>query len=253
MSIFDPIAKYYDLEHEDFQEDIEFYKNFATATNLPVLELACGTGRILVPLAKAGFTVTGIDNSAEMLDIARGKIGRGLEDRIRLEQADMQSFRLEDRFGLAIIALDGFMHLDSLEAQAQTLHCIARHLIPGGTVIVDLDNPVALDGRGEEGVLLLHWVKVDPTNGHRIAKLFSSTGDSARQARQITLFYDDVDGMGCLKRTVSSFDLRYLFRYEMQLLLESCGFSLDQVYGSYDLDDYESASERMIFVASRRK
>src|SRR5438874_13780015 len=119
MTEFDRHARYYDLEHEDYQDDLPMYAGFAAATGgKPVLELACGTGRCQLPLAGAGHLVTGLDISPAMLHLARQKVdAAGLADRVRLVQGDMREFDLGHRFGLAFIALNSLMHLETREEQ----------------------------------------------------------------------------------------------------------------------------------------
>ncbi len=76
MNDYDPIAPFYDIEHAHFDEDVDLYRDFAVVCNGPVLELACGSGRLLLPLAEDGYEVTGVDTSASMLSLARQKLQR---------------------------------------------------------------------------------------------------------------------------------------------------------------------------------
>src|SRR6266516_3845360 len=71
MNDYDLIAPFYDMEHAHFDEDVNLYMNFAGLCGGPLLELACGSGRLLVPLAREGYELTGVDSSATMLDLAR--------------------------------------------------------------------------------------------------------------------------------------------------------------------------------------
>src|SRR5260370_41047584 len=71
MNDYDLIAPFYDIEHAHFEEDLSLYKNFAEMCGSPLLELACGSGRLLVALARQGFELTGVDSSAVMLNLAK--------------------------------------------------------------------------------------------------------------------------------------------------------------------------------------
>src|SRR6478672_7335327 len=105
-------AEYYDYVSPGIAGDVEFYVEEARRAGSPVLELACGTGRLLVPIAQAGIEVTGLDISQPMLAIARRKIGQQPDDmqaRITLEEGDMQSFELGRKFKLVIIAYSSFL------------------------------------------------------------------------------------------------------------------------------------------------
>src|SRR5262245_45699042 len=108
------IPELYDLEHDPFVDDVECYLNFIEAVGDPVLELGCGTGRLLTAIAQAGFRVTGVDRSQAMLDRARVKIAESnLEDLIRLHRGEVTSvFDVPGGpFGVAIIALNGLLHV----------------------------------------------------------------------------------------------------------------------------------------------
>jgi SAM-dependent methyltransferase len=254
LSDFDRFARFYDLDYEPFQDDVALYLGFAERTGGPLLELGCGTGRLLLPLARAGFQVTGVDLSGKMLDVARHKVAvAGLEEQVRLLQADMRHVDLPQQFRLAFIAINSFMHLTTPEDQLAALQAWHRLLRPGGLLIVDVDNPnpqhlLEADGRVE---LQGRWF--DPDSGATVLKLFSRTLDSARQLQHVLFVYDEVFPDGGVRRTLAPFQARYLHRFEGELLLDKAGFTPEQVYGSYDLDPYHSESERMIFVARRRE
>ena len=77
-SPYSVLARVYDLQHNTYTPDIpmylEFARRFCSAQHAPVLELGAGTGRVLLPLAQAGFAITGVDNTAEMLAIAHQQV-----------------------------------------------------------------------------------------------------------------------------------------------------------------------------------
>ena len=276
MADFDRFARFYDLDYDPFQDDVAFYLGLAEHTGGPLLELGCGTGRLLVPLARAGFEITGVDLSEGMLQVARGKVaggmlqvarspeakrsgggkvaelGRAAAERVTLVQADMRTVELPQRFRLAFIAFNSFLHLTSLHDQLQALRAWHQALVPGGLLVIDVDNPnpqqlADIDGRVE---LQNQWF--DPGTGATVLKQVTRTLDAGRQVQHVLFIYDEVFPDGELKRTLAPFDARYLHRFEGELLLDKAGFALEQVYGSYDLDPFTSESDRMIFVARRR-
>src|SRR3954471_22306929 len=103
---YDVIAPFYDREHAHFSEDLDLYRNFAEACGGKILELACGSGRVLLPLAHEGYTLTGVDTSDAMLNIARQRLQEeGLIARCTLVQQDMSALQLNQKFRLAFIAL----------------------------------------------------------------------------------------------------------------------------------------------------
>ncbi len=254
MADFDRFARFYDLDYEPFQDDVALYQGFAERTGGPLLELGCGTGRLLLPLARAGFEITGVDMSPRMLAISEEKVNAaGLGKQVTLVQADMREVDLPQRFRMAFIAINSFMHLTTLEDQLQALRTLHRLLLPGGLLVIDVDNPQLQHLLEADGRLDLQGRWFDPSSGATVLKYLSRTLDSARQLQDVLFIYDEVFPDGTSRRTLAPFQARYLYRFEGELLLDKAGFTPEQVYGSYDLDPYESDSERMIFVARRRE
>ncbi|MDY7039997.1 MAG: class I SAM-dependent methyltransferase [Chloroflexota bacterium] len=252
MTGYETLACFYDLEHETITDDVDMYLNFAHRCGSPVLELGCGTGRVLVPLARAGYAVTGLDNSPAMLARARQRLSAQspqVRARANLIQADVREFALAQRYTMAVFALNGFMHLLTLEDQLRALRCIRRHLVPGGTFVLDLPHiSFSLLIRSDEQVAV-HDEHRDPDTGLTIYKWATGSVDQAHQFQHVRFMYDQVQLDGMVKRSAVNFTLRYFFRYEVELLLDKAGFEVEGVYGSYELDAYENACERMLFVA----
>jgi SAM-dependent methyltransferase len=255
---FDRFARFYDVEHDDYRDDVPMYAGFAGAQAsvgdsraAGVLELACGTGRCLVPLATAGHEVTGVDISPAMLAVARQRAERaGASDRVRLVKGDMRDCALGREFGLVFIALNSLMHLETREAQGQALTTAARHLARDGRLVLDLFNPeVGLPDPMQEGQLFLHCLKVLP-GGEHLLHFQAPTVDRAAQLVSMANFYDEIRPDGSVARHLLPFRQRYLTRGELELLIAASGLHLDALYGSYELDPFASGSERMIAVAS---
>jgi SAM-dependent methyltransferase len=251
---FDVYAHFYDLDYGELDDDLFMIEQFAARCGSPILELACGTGRVLLPLARQGYQVTGVDISAAMLNIARGKlVSEGLEKRANLVEQDIRQLTLDRGFNLAFIAINSFSHLLTTTDQLSALAAIRQHLNPGGLLLIDLfnqDMSQLLDFRGQ---LVLDKIMHDPDNGHDLIKLRSETVDLAQQIIHVTFIVDDVDPKGHVQRTVFPFSMRYFFRGEVELLLSYAGFEIKAVYGSYDLDEFSGESDRMIAVARHRE
>src|SRR2546421_12535474 len=95
MNDYDLIAPFYDIEHAQFDEDVDMYRNFAELCTGPLLELACGSGRLLIPLANEGCTLTGVDTSEKMLSLAQGRLQEAeISTVVTLLQQDMSTLRL---------------------------------------------------------------------------------------------------------------------------------------------------------------
>ena len=261
MSTYDLFATLYDLEHQDVTDDIVMYRNFAERCDGPVLELGCGSGRVSVALAKAGFQVTGIDESAAMLALAREHAAEaGVSQRVRFEQGDVRRLMSAERsasversanaprFALAIYPLNGFLHLASGDDQRAALSNISQALLPGGLAIVDLPNPHTTFAPSLDGQLVTRRQFRSP-EGHMCLSMISTQTDLAAQVQHLLLIYDRTDDQGIVHRVTVQTDLSFVYRYEMEYLLRQAGLKLDDVYGSYGLDPYESGSPNMLFAA----
>ena len=252
MDHFGSYARFYDLDYAGHDADLSMYLQFAARCHSPILELGCGTGRLLVPLARKGYTITGVDVSPAMLERARRYVyAAGVDERVTLLEQDMRSLELEGGFGLAIAATNTFMHLLTTDDQLGALASIRRVLSPGALLILDVLNPDL--GRLLEpgGQLLLDKVMTDPQTGHSLLEMQTQTVDLAQQTVHVTLIVDEIGDDASVRRTLFPFSLRYMFRSELELLLRCAGYRLEAIYGSYDLDDYTADSEIMLAVARR--
>lgn len=251
---YDRFAPFYDLEFAEFDDDWPLYRAFADHGGGPILELGCGTGRLVVPLAEAGYDVVGVDRSPAMLARARAAVERaGVRARATLVEDDMRTLDTlgQRRFTLAFCAINSFLHLGSQAEQLASLGAIFARLNPGGVLLLDLfpPHPDILDEY--DGRLIHAGTYRDPATGERIDKLSTTVLDSAEQRMDTTFFYDRLRADGRVERVAAPFTFRYVGRYELQLLLERVGYTDVAFYGSYDLEPFTAASDRMIAVAVR--
>jgi ubiquinone/menaquinone biosynthesis C-methylase UbiE len=252
MSDYDLIAPFYDIEHAHFGEDVDMYRNYAEACGGKILELACGSGRLLLPLAEDGFTLAGVDTSGQMLELARQRLEHaGVAAHCKLVQQDMDSLQLEETFRLAFIALGSFGHITTRNEQQRTLASIRAHLSRGGTCIIDISNTDARYLEGLSGQMLHQgtWRREDDS----ILTHFMSPASSVdRHLLELTHFYDQYKQGGNVARTVITTYLYLFERSEMELLLEQAGFAVKDIYGDYELVPYQLDSPRMICVAEAK-
>ena len=252
MNDYDLIAPFYDIEHAQFDEDLDMYRNFAESCVGPILELACGSGRLLVPLAHEGYELVGIDSSAAMLELARQHLQQaGLASHCKLVQQDLCTLNLGQKFHLAFIALGSFGHLYSRKKQQQALAAVRAHLTAGSTFIVDISNA---DARYMEnlGSQMLHQGTWRRDDGTFLTHLMSPASSVDRHLLELTHFYDQHRQGGHVTRTVVTTYLYLFERSEMELLLEQAGFAVKDIYGDYELTPYQLDSPRMICVAEAK-
>src|SRR5262245_48448069 len=139
------IAEFYDfVVPYAARRDVGFYVDVAREYGGPVLELACGTGRVLIPTARAGVDITGIDTAERMLAVCRGRLlaeSPQTQSRARVHRGDMRSFDLPRKFQLITIPFRAFQHLLGVDEQLGCLRAILRHFAPEGRLVFDLFNP----------------------------------------------------------------------------------------------------------------
>jgi SAM-dependent methyltransferase len=250
----DLIATYYDLIHGSLEEDWPMWQFLTQDLSGPILEIGCGSGRLLFPLAQAGHSLTGLDLSEVALRKARTKLeAGGLTEQVTLVQADMRHFDLPDQtFELAIMALNTFMHCHTTADQLATLQAIHRHLNPGGQLAIDLFYPDPIMLAEVDGRLYFETEIQDETTGHIIQWYWQHDIDLAQQMRHLTYILDAIDQQGNVRRVTIPFSLRFLYRFEMELLLKMTGFEPETIYGSYDFEPFRSTSPRMIVLANKQ-
>jgi len=250
--MYDSFARFYDLDTVEVVDDLPFWINLARRTGGPVLEVGCGTGRVLIPLAESGADVVGIDVSPAMLAIARDKlIAAGVDGRVELIRADALSLRLGRRFPLALVALNSFGHFSEPGEPERALDRLSEHLLPGGLLALDLTNPVPGAFGETTGVLIHDYTRPGPIAGWHTVKLRSQTLDPVEQIVDVSCIYDEVGQGGEVRRSLTSFVLRYFYRNELRLLFERAGLVLEATYGSYGLDPLDEGSDRLIAVGRK--
>lgn len=225
--------------------DEEFYRRQAGRLGGAVLELACGTGRLAIPLAAGGLDVTGIDLAPEMLALARRK-ARDLGCPVEFLERDIRSFALGRRFGLVFIAHNSFLHLATRGDFEACLAMVREHLAPGGQFIVDVFNPsLAILTRDPERDYPVAEYD-DPESGARVIMTQVNRYDAASQVNHILWKFAISDG-GSDSITLES---RIIFPQELDALLAYNGFVIENKYGWYDETPFESGSPKQI-VACR--
>jgi SAM-dependent methyltransferase len=235
--------------------DVGFFVDAARASGGPVLEVGCGTGRVLIPTARAEVDVVGLDLSPHMLGVCRARLQDEpdtVRSRVRLVQADMRDFDLAQTFPLVTLPFRPFQHLTTVEDQLACLASIRRHTVGGGRVILDLFNP-SLEAlvRGDLGRECGDEPEFTTPDGRRVCRRHRTVSrDYANQVNRIELVYYVAHPDGREERLVHAFPMRYLYRYEAEHLLARRGFEVEAVYADYDKSPYGSRYPgELIFVA----
>lgn len=234
----------YDLMYGGQTADVEFYVGRACALRGPVLEVACGNGRVLVPTRAAGVDVDGLDGDLAMLDDARRKLdSRGLD--ARLVQADMRDFTLPRRYDLVTIPFNTFCHNLTQADQLATLRCCREHLESGGALVFDVFFPDPARLREHDGTPRVTIEHPHPAGEDRVRVLDAVTSDPIEQVMHVRRTVEIAGRDGRVTATHAiEWDLRWVWRAEMELLLAAAGFQRREVEGRSGARDGFARKER---------
>lgn len=258
-------ARYYDRAYKRHRADLNFYLQTALELGGPILELGCGTGRITLPLARAGLEVVGVDSSEEMLERALDKLSTQSDDVKRLVDlgyGDIRSLRLEGarkrknaetrRFRLIISPFNVLQHLYTLDDIERCLEVVRRHLMPrAGRFVFDVLMPDVRSlsrnpARRYKLGLLYH-----PAGDKRYHYTESFDYDPVAQIQYITMHFEDPD------EPAASFETplchRQFYPAELEALLRYNGFDVVHRFGDFDRNPLEEASDSQVFVCRLRR
>ncbi|CAM4445743.1 class I SAM-dependent methyltransferase [Paenibacillus tarimensis] len=232
-------AALYDADNRAvFTADIPFYVERARKLGGRVLELACGTGRITIPLAEAGAEVWGLDYSPAMLEVMAAKaveLPAAIRSRLHMGQGDMTDFSLEERFNLIFIPFRSFQSLETDEQALNCLTCAREHLEPGGQFIINIFKPIRQMGDW--------WVDPEEhldyetklASGERVTRhSIKKACDTEKRLLYTDLYYRIHRQDGTVEEFKDSLRLRYFYGDDIRSLLHSAGFVIQEEYGWYD-------------------
>lgn len=251
------IAALYDhVTNYKSRRDVDFYVEEARSTRGDVLELGCGTGRVLIPVARLGKHIVGVDASPEMLVQAQARLEREpleIRERVSLVPADMRGLDLSRRFSLIMIPFRPFQHLLSVEDQLATLTSAHRHLEPGGRLAFDVFNPnlryLIDEKRSEEREDTVETSLPDGRSFRRTGRV--AAVHIVEQYSEAELIYYVRNTDGTTERLVHAFYMRWFWCYEVEHLLARSGFRVAAAYGDFDRGPLTDESPEMIFIAER--
>ncbi len=256
MSEFDAWAPYYDLIHVGLPDEVPFYTALARQSGGPVLELGCGTGRITLPIALSGASITGLELSPAMLALCREKAALcgALDKKLSLVQGDMRAFKLEQRFPLILMPYRTFMHLLTPSEQVACLECVREHLTPGGLFALNLwaARPSLIPTQTSlelEKHLQLSATHTLPEENLVLLHFHSAHYDEFNQRIHELHRMVEKDPQG---KTLGVQDLgmtrAWLTPREMEHLVCRCGFRVEALYGDFDASPPGPESREMIWL-----
>jgi SAM-dependent methyltransferase len=247
-SIFDD-GDFYDVLLKDFPYGLDFYVGLARQAKGPVLDVACGTGRILLPCLQAGVDIDGLDLFEPMLKTLRAKAAAlGLAP--SLHRADMSDFSLPRRFGLVMIPFNAFIHNMTQNAQVRCLERCRQHLLPGGMLAFDTFFPSLEIVGVPPRTRVLEGELVHPPTGRPMRMYDTRTFDRVAQEQhslnEVELVAADGSTEIIHRSEVQS---RYIYKHEMALLLRVAGFARWEIYGDFERRPLTRENDAMVVMA----
>ncbi|MFA5070473.1 MAG: class I SAM-dependent methyltransferase [Patescibacteria group bacterium] len=240
----------YDLQLQGFKEDLRFYLSEIKKSKR-TLDIACGTGRIMIPALKARANIDGLDNSPSMLKTLQRKAkAAGLKPKTYL--ADMRNFDLNKKFDLIIIPCRSFLHLLNAKEQKSALLSIHKHLTNKGRLILNFFNPDYNRMANFNGKKEFHSYVKDPVTKNKVKISAINHFYSADQILKITYIHEELDKHNLLvEKKEFKMMMRYIFRFEFEHLLALTGFKPLKLYGDFKRSNFTDKSREMVWVCQK--
>ncbi len=252
LGYYTAVSRFYDMEHAGKTNDLAMYTRLAGEHGVPILDVGCGTGRVMLHLVQEGYEVHGIDKEPAMLDRFERKITtlpRHLRDKLHFQQGDVLTYDFDQRFKLTLLTYNALMHFHEQDTQLALLRRLRACTLDNGLLVIDLPNAGESFGAQETDALIVEQTFIDPETGHLVMLQSNSYVDRVTQMLRADWIYDEITGDGTLKRTFTRHLLRYYFYPEIRLLLMQSGFEAVAVYGDEEEAPFEDGCERMIVYA----
>lgn len=232
-------GKHYDKLNTSIA-DLPFYFDAIEKYGDPILELACGTGRITIPIAEKGYDIVGIDISQGMINEAKSKLS-GAKLKLDFFQEDIRKFDINKKFSLIILPFNSICHLHDLESILSCFNSVMNHLTSEGRFIIDVFKPSFkhllrnIDQRTD--------VKEYNLNGKKVKLTETNFYNQADQINYIK-WYFEIDG----KENMEELNMRMFYPQELDNYLILAGFKIENKYGDFNKSEFTSNSEKQIII-----
>jgi SAM-dependent methyltransferase len=251
-------ARYYDAAYTAINlVDVAFYVGLAREIGGPVLEIGCGTGRVLLEIARAGIEIHGLDQSPAMLAVLKQKLQREpqeVRNRVTLHPGDMRTARLDKKFPLAITPFRPLQHMHTMEDQIAALRTAAAHLTDEGRFAFDVFYPKfdsAFSGIGEER-FEMEW-PVEGKPGTIIRRFFRKESiDKIQQGFSGTFLYRTFEGDRLIREETAPLHMTWYMYPQLRALFLLAGLEVVEEYGSFAKVPLDNKATEMIFVVKRK-
>jgi len=241
--------RHYDAMHP-MEGDIEFYLKCIEKYGDPTLELACGTGRVTIPLAQEGVDITGLDISETMLKRAREKASEKDID-IEFIKGDMIDFSLDRKFNTILLPFNTIQRLIHLEEYESLFSNIQEHLSKEGRFIFEIFNPdfdIIVEALNEDSDEESEVIEYDDPYGNGMVQVTENTDFDPTTHMLDMKWYYYID---CELKEVKDWNLRILFPKEIDALLRYNGFRVEKKYGDYDRSEFSRDSNTQMIICKK--
>jgi SAM-dependent methyltransferase len=253
-------AKYYDGAYAAKQDlvDLPFYLELAGKSPGPILEIACGTGRVLIPIARTGVEIHGVDNSRPMLEILKRSLHKEaseVRNKVTLHEGDMRDFHLSRKFSLAIIPFRPMQHMYKVEDQVRALETASAHLTEHGILAFDVFYPKfeLINTKIGEEVPEIEWQSSsDPS---AIVRRFfrKESVDKINQVFNFTFVYRTFKDDQVIAEETENFHLSFYTYPHLRALFLLTGLEIVEEYGSFAKTPLNNSAEQMIFLLRKAR
>lgn len=243
-AIYHDAVQYELLAQMTAPQDIPFYRALVAESGGAVLELGCGTGRVLIELAKSGVEAVGVDLSPALLELARHKAeNEGVG--VTLALGDIRSFDLGRSFPHIFVTYNTFNHLLDLDSVRDCLQSLMRHMDADSRMVIDTFQPslAFLGDQPEQRRAILRYL--DPHTGQEVVLYEENHYEPATQINRVVWSYQ-IGGKADAR--VEELRMRLFFPQELDALLTLSGFEIEAKYGDYDRCPFASDTPKQLTV-----
>jgi len=239
-------GRHYDMQNRHL-DDLHFYLKQIKNYGEPVLELACGTGRLTIPIAEQGFNITGLDISGKMLNRARIKANKkGLK--LDLVKADCRNFNLRKKFNYIFIPFNSIAHLHDLESIESCFSSVKKHLSPDGRFVVDMFNPILSILSRDPSKCYPVTEYPDPDKKGTVVITENNIYDSVNQINRIKWYYK----INNKEEYIEELNMRIFYPQELNALLHYNGFIIESRFGNYNMEPFVTTSKKQLLVCYKK-
>lgn len=240
----------YHLHHADESEDIPFWLELAEELGDAILELGCGTGRVLLPLAGVGHRMVGLDIDLGMLAFLRAQLPPPTLNRVILFQADLAAFHLKRSFAVIFLACNTLSTMTK-ELRQRAYTCVHKHLAEGGIFAASMPNPVQLERLARIGAPEIEANFNHPQSGNPLQ--ISSEWERFDQTLTIRWHYDHLIPDGQVERETIEIKHHLTSLEEYLDEMERAQLLPENIYGEFDKTPYQEDATHLIILARKTR